>query len=144
MLAAVACSLSLFPSPHPLHTYSYSADSLGADPPTLPKSNMSTISKTEVHAGAGDAGEGYKPPQGGPRYEEGKEHSHKNLDSTDERSIANKLAAAEKAEKEASDDGDAYKGAHAAEKHGNEPSRGAKVDQELEKEDAEMLAKKQK
>lgn len=53
---------------------------------------MSTIAKTEAHAGAGDAGEGYQAPQGGPRFEEGKENSHKALDSTDERSIANRVS----------------------------------------------------
>jgi len=53
---------------------------------------MSTISQYEAHAGAGDVGEGYKEPQGGPRYEEGKDNSHQALDSTDERSIANKVS----------------------------------------------------
>ncbi|GAA5991123.1 hypothetical protein JCM10908_006547 [Rhodotorula pacifica] len=106
--------------------------------------NMSTIAKTEAHAGAGDAGEGYQPPQGGPRYEEGKENSHKALDSTDERSIANRLAAAEKAEKESSDEGNAYAGVGAAEAHGNKPSRGAQIDAELQKEEEELLAKKDK
>lgn len=55
---------------------------------------MSTISQYEAHAGAGDVGEGYKEPQGGPRYEEGKDNSHQALDSTDERSIANKVSSA--------------------------------------------------
>ncbi|POY73304.1 hypothetical protein BMF94_3638 [Rhodotorula taiwanensis] len=105
--------------------------------------NMSTISKTEAHAGAGDAGEGYQAPQGGPRFEEGKENSHQALDSTDERSIANRLAAAEKAEKAASDEGgNAYAGVGAAEAHGNKPSRGAQIDAELQKEEEELLAKK--
>jgi len=53
---------------------------------------MSTKSQYEAHAGAGDVGEGYKEPQGGPRYEEGKDNSHQALDSTDERSIANKVS----------------------------------------------------
>ncbi|GAA5860973.1 hypothetical protein JCM3774_003209 [Rhodotorula dairenensis] len=103
---------------------------------------MSTIAKTEAHAGAGDAGEGYQAPQGGPRFEEGKENSHKALDSTDERSIANRLAAAEKADKEESEGGNAYAGVGAAEAHGNKPSRGAQIDAELQKEEEELLAKK--
>ncbi|KWU44847.1 hypothetical protein RHOSPDRAFT_33669 [Rhodotorula sp. JG-1b] len=105
---------------------------------------VSTIAKTEAHAGAGDAGEGYQAPQGGPRFEEGKENSHKALDSTDERSIANRLAAAEKADKEDENSGNAYAGVGAAEAHGNKPSRGAEIDAELQKEEEELLAKKDK
>ncbi|TKA55920.1 hypothetical protein B0A53_01619 [Rhodotorula sp. CCFEE 5036] len=113
-------------------------------PPPPSTTNMSTIAKTEAHAGAGDAGEGYQAPQGGPRFEEGKENSHKALDSTDERSIANRLAAAEKADKEDDNAGNAYAGVGAAEAHGNKPSRGAQIDAELQKEEEELLAKKDK
>lgn len=88
-LASPYHSLTLLASLLPSRPSISPASSLFLFPRT--RSSVSTISKTEVHAGAGDAGEGYKPPQGGPRYEEGKEHSHKNLDSTDERSIANKV-----------------------------------------------------
>jgi len=66
----------------------------------------------------------------------------------DERTIANKLASAEKAEQES----DAPKSKQAAQiaedatlpakSHGNEPSRGAKIDQELrEEEEAELKRK---
>jgi hypothetical protein len=66
----------------------------------------------------------------------------------DERTIANKLASAEKAEQES----DAPKSEQAAQiaedatlpakSHGNEPSRGAKIDQELrEEEEAELKRK---
>ncbi|GAA5957191.1 hypothetical protein JCM21900_004673 [Sporobolomyces salmonicolor] len=107
---------------------------------------MSTIAHTEAHAGAGDLGEGYKAPQGGPRYEEGAANSHKNLDSTDERSIANRLAAASKAdeeEKKAEKEGGAAPTA-AARAHGNEPSKGAKIDEELQKEEEQELKNKGK
>ncbi|GAA5915893.1 hypothetical protein JCM6882_001752 [Rhodosporidiobolus microsporus] len=107
---------------------------------------MSTIAQYEAHAGAGDLGEGYKAPQGGPRYEEGKEHSHQNLDGKDERSHANTVAAASKAAKEEEkadrEGGDAYSGVGLAEQHGNAPSKGAKIDAELQAEEEAELAKK--
>merc|ERR1712054_585028 len=62
-------------------------------------------------------------------YQEGKENSHKNLDSKDERSIANKLAAEER-----------NKGPSLpAQLHDNEPSKGAKLDAELQAEDEQRL-----
>ncbi|EMD69622.1 hypothetical protein COCSADRAFT_32311 [Bipolaris sorokiniana ND90Pr] len=81
------------------------------------------------------------------RFHEGKENSHKALDSKDERSIANKLEREEKREKEGEEksledlqrEKDATLPARA---HGNEPSKGAKIDQELREEDEAMLKKK--
>ena len=65
----------------------------------------------------------------------------------DERSIANKLEREEKREKEGEEksledlqrEKDATLPARA---HGNEPSKGAKIDQELREEDEAMLKKK--
>ncbi|KAL8941546.1 MAG: hypothetical protein Q9216_002178 [Gyalolechia sp. 2 TL-2023] len=59
------------------------------------------------------------------RYKEGQPNSHLANDSKDERSIANKLAREEKATK-----------------HGNEPSKGAKIDAEIQQEEEELLKKK--
>ncbi|WZH49175.1 hypothetical protein QYS62_010368 [Fusarium acuminatum] len=80
-------------------------------------------------------------------YHEGKENSHDNLDSKDERSIANRLAAAEKE----SDAGDDFETAQIkkdptlpARSHGNEPSKGAKIDAELQQEEQEELERKGK
>ncbi|SPJ80139.1 uncharacterized protein FTOL_08531 [Fusarium torulosum] len=80
-------------------------------------------------------------------YHEGKENSHDNLDSKDERSIANRLAAAEKE----SDAGDDLETAQSkkdptlpARSHGNEPSKGAKIDAELQQEEQEELERKGK
>ncbi|KAK5130648.1 hypothetical protein LTR08_001858 [Meristemomyces frigidus] len=81
------------------------------------------------------------------RFHEGKEHSHKANDSKDERSIANKL------ERESKRESEADKQSLETEQlkkdptlparfHGNEPSKGAKVDKELEDEEAEILKKK--
>jgi len=83
------------------------------------------------------------------RYEEGKENSHLANDSKDQRSIANKLAAEEKRDDSGSGK-DKSKEAKLGEKdptlpakmHGNEPSKGAKIDAEIQAEEEEMLKKK--
>ncbi|KAF2719077.1 hypothetical protein K431DRAFT_273507 [Polychaeton citri CBS 116435] len=82
------------------------------------------------------------------RFHEGQPHSHLANDSKDERSIANKLAREGQREKE----GEAEPSFEVlqskkdstlpAKSHGNEPSKGAKVDQEIEDEEAEILKKK--
>lgn len=82
--------------------------------------------------------------QPGKEYETGQVNSHSTLDSNDQRSLNEKLKAASHLEKEE----------HKKEKeagppptapavfHGNEPSRGAKVDENLGKEDEAVLKKK--
>ncbi|KAH8169900.1 hypothetical protein LIA77_10444 [Sarocladium implicatum] len=82
-------------------------------------------------------------------YHEGKENSHKSLDSKDERSIANKLAAEEKYKEEGSDISKEAQLAQQdptapAKMHGNEPSKGAKIDAELQAEEEEELKRKGK
>ncbi|KAE8218514.1 hypothetical protein CF319_g7632 [Tilletia indica] len=81
------------------------------------------------------------------RHEEGKENSHLALDGKDEKSIANKLEAASKAEKEekAAEQAKKEEGyVFEAEKHGNEPSRGAKIDAQIEAEEQAELERKGK
>ncbi|OJD40184.1 uncharacterized protein BKCO1_1000179 [Diplodia corticola] len=81
------------------------------------------------------------------RFHEGQVHSHKALDSKDERTIANKLAREEKRQNEpvpkdleqVQYEKDATLPAKA---HGNDPSRGAQLDQELREEDEAALKKK--
>ncbi|KAH7395375.1 hypothetical protein DE146DRAFT_633696 [Phaeosphaeria sp. MPI-PUGE-AT-0046c] len=82
------------------------------------------------------------------RFHEGKENSHKATDAKDERSIANKLEREAKREKEddehlSLEDRQAKQDATLpARAHGNEPSKGAKIDQELrEEEEAELKRK---
>ncbi|KAH8704418.1 hypothetical protein GQ44DRAFT_716797 [Phaeosphaeriaceae sp. PMI808] len=83
------------------------------------------------------------------RFHEGQEHAHKALDSKDERSIKNKLEREEKREEEGQDlsiddqrrQQDATLPARA---HGNEPSKGAKIDQQLRDEEEEELRRKGK
>ncbi|KAE8447703.1 hypothetical protein EG329_010510 [Mollisiaceae sp. DMI_Dod_QoI] len=83
------------------------------------------------------------------RFHEGKENSHKANDSKDERSIANKLAREEKREKEPeneSEEAKQYKQDPTlpAKMHGNEPSKGAKIDAEIQAEEEEELRRKGK
>ncbi|GAA6050682.1 hypothetical protein JCM3770_000890 [Rhodotorula araucariae] len=103
---------------------------------------MSTIAHTEAHAGSGDLGENYQAPAPD-RFEGGKEGAHSILDSKDQRSLANNVSAASKADKEGVDESNSgYSGVGQAESHGNKPSRGAQIDAQLQKEDEELLAKK--
>ncbi|KAF2164981.1 hypothetical protein M409DRAFT_24882 [Zasmidium cellare ATCC 36951] len=82
------------------------------------------------------------------RFKEGQPNSHKALDSKDERSIANKLAREEKRENEP--EGENSEEAREskidstlpARMHGNEPSKGAKIDQQLKEEEEAELKKK--
>jgi hypothetical protein len=80
-------------------------------------------------------------------YNEGQVNSHKNLDSKDERSIANKLAAEERKGEPEDDPETALSKKDPtlpAKMHGNEPSKGAKIDAELQAEEEELLKKKGK
>lgn len=87
-----------------------------------------------------------KPPKQKPSevlYEEGQKNSHLSTDSKDQRSIANRLAAEEKHQSQAEkNDEKPVNPTQAAINHGNEPSRGAKIDAELQAEDEAILAKK--
>ncbi|KAK8219273.1 hypothetical protein M8818_001007 [Zalaria obscura] len=81
------------------------------------------------------------------RYKEGKPNSHLANDSKDERTIANKLAREEKRENEPErqdpETEESKKDSTLpARNHGNEPSKGAKIDQELKEEDEAALKKK--
>ncbi|KAJ4359402.1 hypothetical protein N0V85_009444 [Neurospora sp. IMI 360204] len=80
------------------------------------------------------------------RYNEGQVHAHNNMDSKDERSIKNRLAAAETADDSQQDSRETQ--LHKkdptlpAKDHGNEPSRGAKIDAQIQEEEEEILKKK--
>ncbi|OAA47009.1 hypothetical protein NOR_02645 [Metarhizium rileyi] len=82
------------------------------------------------------------------RFEEGKPGSHLLNDPKDERSISNRLAAEEKRRKQGETDD--YETAMSkrdptlpAKMHGNEPSKGAKIDAELAAEDEQRIKEKQ-
>ncbi|KAJ5757605.1 uncharacterized protein N7511_006299 [Penicillium nucicola] len=102
-----------------------------------------------------EAGDQRNPPvselQERARYAEGQTHSHKNLDSKDGRSIANKLASQENK----SDPSHHHNGVQneeaelskqdptkPAKLHGNAPSKGAQIDAELQAEDEQRLREK--
>ncbi|KAI0310534.1 hypothetical protein OF83DRAFT_853230 [Amylostereum chailletii] len=77
-----------------------------------------------------------------PAYEAGQRHSHQDTDAKDERTIANRLAAAEKKDHEPEPSNTVTDPLAPARSHGNEPSRGAKIDAEIQREEEELLGKK--
>ncbi|GHJ84804.1 hypothetical protein NliqN6_1206 [Naganishia liquefaciens] len=106
---------------------------------------------SENNSGAIDPATGntlsHHNPAGDTAFEHGKEGAHNRIDSKDERSIANNLKDAErieKAEKKAEEEAAAVRPTEAARSHGNEPSRGAKIDEQLELEEEAELKKKGK
>ncbi|RDW69596.1 hypothetical protein BP6252_08616 [Coleophoma cylindrospora] len=83
------------------------------------------------------------------RFHEGQPHSHKALDSKDERSIANKLERETKRESEPEPESAEARASKQdptlpAKLHGNEPSKGAKIDAELQAEEEAELKRKGK
>ncbi|KAI0862788.1 hypothetical protein F4860DRAFT_470439 [Xylaria cubensis] len=83
------------------------------------------------------------------RFEEGVENSHLPNDSKDERSIANRLANEERKEHMKDQDEPEIAALKKdptlpAKLHGNEPSKGAKVDADIQAEEEEYLRRKGK
>jgi len=86
------------------------------------------------------------------RYQEGQDNSHKFNDSKDSRSLMDRAKAEEMHPHE--DEADAPKSKEEevakidptlpAKLHGNEPSKGAKIDAELQQEEEELLKKQGK
>ncbi|OAL29560.1 hypothetical protein AYO22_01974 [Fonsecaea multimorphosa] len=119
-------------------------------------SGNSSVGNSNVY----EAGDQRVPPnsqKGGEQaYGEGQKNSHLGNDSKDQRSIANRLAASgpQNTPSNASDNSSSGKPKSAetraaevdatapARMHGNEPSRGAQIDKELQDEEAAILAKK--
>ncbi|PWO00502.1 hypothetical protein FA09DRAFT_327931 [Tilletiopsis washingtonensis] len=110
---------------------------------------MSTDSKVQAHITgaegklpADDVGKHHHDER--PAHEQGKENSHAALDAKDEKSIANKLdaaAKADKAEKQAENE-PGPRPTDAAAANGNEPSKGAKIDEQIELEEEAEIARK--
>ncbi|KAI0400055.1 hypothetical protein F4802DRAFT_510881 [Xylaria palmicola] len=83
------------------------------------------------------------------RYEEGVQNSHLPNDSKDERSIANRLANEERKQNHPDQDDPETAASKKdptlpAKLHGNEPSKGAKVDADLQAEEEDYLRRKGK
>jgi len=100
-----------------------------------------SIAHTEAHLESSNK----FAPEAPTRFEEGQEHSHLATDSKDQRSIANKLAA-EEAKEKADEHAESHKlrPTEVAEAHGNKPSRGARIDQEIEDQERAELERKGK
>lgn len=84
-------------------------------------------------------------PQTGKPYEIAPEDAHMRTDSKDERSIKNKIVDAhreEKKQEQADEDKQKTDPTEIARSHGNEPSRGAKIDKKIEDDEEELLRKK--
>ncbi|RYO98499.1 hypothetical protein DL763_002151 [Monosporascus cannonballus] len=84
-----------------------------------------------------------------PDYEQGQENSHQPNDSKDERTIANRLANEERKSDRDEARSEEAKAAQRdptlpAKLHGNEPSRGAKMDAEIQADEEATLKKKGK
>jgi len=122
-----------------------------------PDANSGSGMSSVGSAGVYEAGDQRNPPDSEKNqqqaYDAGMPHSHMPNDSKDERSIANRLAneerkgkddegttstKKEKTEEQKLGEDDATAPARM---HGNEPSKGAKVDKELQDEEAELIAK---
>ncbi|CAK9782574.1 hypothetical protein CC85DRAFT_284053 [Cutaneotrichosporon oleaginosum] len=83
------------------------------------------------------------------RFNEGQENAHDVSDKNDQRSIANRIAAAEAEQAERDKDTPEVAALKEdptapARMHGNEPSRGAKIDAQLQAEEEAELARKGK
>ncbi|KAI6829230.1 hypothetical protein KC332_g7386 [Hortaea werneckii] len=81
------------------------------------------------------------------RYNEGQPNSHLSQDSKDQQSISNKLAGEAKKESQPAPESEEVKqskidSTRPARQHGNEPSKGAKIDEQLREEEQEMMKKK--
>ncbi|KAF8167265.1 hypothetical protein B0H34DRAFT_681188 [Crassisporium funariophilum] len=108
---------------------------------------QSNVGNSQIHEANEQRPQKVTGPQQGsvnapPRFEAAGK-AHIDTDSKDERSIANRLSAAEKHEAEADSSRttitDPLKPAR---DHGNEPSRGAKIDAQIQEEEQELLKKK--
>ncbi|UZJ55069.1 hypothetical protein CBS101457_004389 [Exobasidium rhododendri] len=106
---------------------------------------MSTDSKVLMHLTGADQKPDGEQKETRPSHEQGVENSHQNLDAKDQKSIANKLDQASKQEKrqeKAEEAANKKPPTQAARDNGNEPSRGAKIDEQIELEEAAELRKK--
>ncbi|KDQ31505.1 hypothetical protein PLEOSDRAFT_24760 [Pleurotus ostreatus PC15] len=82
-----------------------------------------------------------------PRYEAGKPNAHNDLDPKDNRTLSNRQASAEKnarVEETNPNPREIEDPLKPARSHGNEPSRGAKIDAQIQQEEEEELSRKGK
>ncbi|KAH9449613.1 hypothetical protein MJO28_010732 [Puccinia striiformis f. sp. tritici] len=109
---------------------------------------MSTQSQSMAHANDGDQKSLSHKEIEESRYDAGKLNSHLGNDPKDQRSIANRLESELKKKEEDGYNPDpnipnkGQKPTDLAKEHGHEPSRGAKIDEQIRQEEEEELRKK--
>ncbi|KAL2865167.1 uncharacterized protein BJX67DRAFT_189264 [Aspergillus lucknowensis] len=121
----------------------------------MPTSSSSAAQSSVGKASFYEAGDQRNEPrsviQERERYEQGEKGSHKAIDAKDERSIGNRLAAQSKeADSSHHHNRDIQPEAELSKKdplkpaklHGNEPSKGAKIDKQLQEDDDQRLREK--
>merc|ERR1711907_606134 len=114
---------------------------------TTKMSGMSNVGSSGVYEAGDQVNYKNSEIQDQDRYNEGKANSHLSGDSKDEQSISNKLAAEAKKESQPEPESEEVKqskidATRPARQHGNEPSKGAKIDEQLREEEQEAMKKK--
>ncbi|KAF8313570.1 hypothetical protein DL93DRAFT_2080859 [Clavulina sp. PMI_390] len=86
------------------------------------------------------------PHNPGERFQEAPPNAHDNIDSKDQRSHKNTVAAASEANKaqKQAEEAEGLAPTEVAKSHGNDPSRGAVIDEQIQNEEAEYLRQKGK
>ncbi|KAI9876094.1 MAG: hypothetical protein M1830_007352 [Pleopsidium flavum] len=112
-------------------------------------SGTSSVGQASVYEAGDQRNSKDSENDGAERFKEGKPNSHVANDSKDQRSIANKLAREEKRHNDSDEKSKETEQLHKdptlpARSHGNEPSKGAKIDAELQAEEEEELKRKGK
>ncbi|TFK56444.1 hypothetical protein OE88DRAFT_19561 [Heliocybe sulcata] len=107
-------------------------------------SMMSNVGNSQVYE-AGDQRTSKGSTDAPAAFEAGQRNAHDQLDSKDERTLGNKLAQAEKVgQDEKQRAKTTVDPTGPAKAHGNEPSRGAQIDAELQAEDEQTFKQKGK
>ncbi|KAF7436109.1 hypothetical protein PC9H_002935 [Pleurotus ostreatus] len=108
---------------------------------------MSMLSKVGNSQVYNDGDQRTQKEEEAPRYEAGKPNAHNDLDSKDNRTLSNRQASAEKnarVEETNPNPREIEDPLKPARSHGNEPSRGAKIDAQIQEEEEEELSRKGK
>jgi len=111
-----------------------------------------TISQYETHAADGDQRNAPQPhpsihQRSDERYHEGQQNAHNNQDSKDSRSLNVRAAAAvadEEREERRLDEAIRKPPTAAAKDQGHKPSRGAQIDEQIEREEIQSLEDKRR
>ncbi|KAL4887343.1 hypothetical protein BJY04DRAFT_212384 [Aspergillus karnatakaensis] len=120
-------------------------------PATTSSSSQSNVGNRAIYEAGDQRNEPRSVINDQERYEQGEKGSHKNIDSKDQRSIANRLAAQSKEpdstqhhNRDIQPEAELSKNdpTKPAKLHGNKPSKGAQIDKELQEDDEQRLREK--